>query len=357
MSAESFVTRLESFVEDIVKSSKSDQFVIFGGNSHPELTKGICGHLGIEPGNCEIRYFGNTEARPLVGESVRNKDVYIIQTGSSDYSEESFKNFGIHRNVNDHIQETILLMDACKRSGCGNITLIVPCYPYARQDKKDKPRACISAKVLAKQFETFGLHRIVCVELHNSCIQGYFDVCCDNLYTSDSMVEQLKSVCNIEDIVIISPDEGGVKRASIVASKLGRPFLTLRKQRDYDTENKVKKSMLLGDAYQLKGKTAVIVDDMLDTGGTVIKTVKLLREEGAKDVVVIVTHGILSGPALDRINNEPFLSSVIVSNSLPQSRNLKMCEKLSVFGIDKMLAEVIKRLVNGQSISEMYDVK
>ena len=308
-----------------VKSFDPSKFVVFGGNSHPELTKGICEHLGIKSGKCDIKYFGNTESRPLVDESVRNKDVYIIQTGSFDRSKESIQKYGTYRNVNDHIQETILLMDACKRSGCGNITLIIPCYPYARQDKKDKPRACISAKVIAKQFETFGLHRIVCVELHNSCIQGYFDVCCDNLYTSNFMVELLKSNYNVSELVIISPDEGGVKRASIVASKLNRPFLTLRKDRDYNTENKVKGSMLLGDASEIKGKTAVIVDDMLDTGGTAIKTVKLLRKEGAKDVIVIVTHGILSGPALDRINNEESLKSVIVINSITQSKNKKKC--------------------------------
>ena len=351
----SFVSDLRNFIDDSIKSYFSNQFVVFSGNSHPKLASSICKHLGTELGNCDIRYFGNTEARPLVGESVRNKDVYIIQTGSFDYSDECFKKFGVHRNVNDHIQETLLLMDACKRSGCGNITLIAPCYPYARQDKKDKPRACISAQVIARQFQTFGLHRIVCVELHNSCIQGYFDVCCDNLYTSDAMVEKLTSEFNVDDLVIISPDEGGVKRASIVAAKLGRPVLTMRKDRDYETENKVKESMLLGDSDQLKGKTAVIVDDMLDTGGTVIKTVKLLRDEGATDVVVIVTHGILSGPAVDRINGEPFLKQVIVSNSLPQSYNIEKCPKLSVFEIDEMLAEVVKRLVNGKSISEMYD--
>lgn len=333
----------------------TDKYIVFSGNSHRELAIKICERLGTQLGKCDIRYFGNTEARPIIDESVRNKDIYIVQTGSSDYSEESKTKLGVNRNVNDHIQETILLMDACKRSGCGNITLIVPCYPYARQDKKDKPRACISAKVVAKQFETFGLYRIVCVELHNSCIQGYFDVSCDNLYTSDLMVEQLVSQYPVDDIVIISPDEGGVKRASIVASKLKRPLLTIRKDRDYNTENKVNSSMLLGDSAEIKGKTAVIVDDMLDTGGTVIKTVNLLREEGAQRVAVIVTHGILSGPAIDRINNEPFLDLVIVSDSLPQNDNIKNCNKLIVFSIDKLLAEVIDRLVKGKSISEIFE--
>lgn len=335
---------------------KSLSFVVFSGNSHPDLAKGICDSLGIELGKCDIRYFSNTETRPLVGESVRGKDVYIIQSGSSDYSDESLDKFGIYRNVNDHIQETILLMDSCKRSGCEKIRLIIPCFPYARQDKKDKPRACISARVVARQFEIFGGEhlRVVCVELHNSCIQGYFDVCCDNLYTSDIMVKILKKHYNSSELVIISPDEGGFKRASIIASKLVCPILTIRKNRNYSTENEINKSVLLGDGSILKGKTAVIVDDMLDTGGTVIKAVNNLKIEGAKAVIVIVTHGILSGKAIDRINKEPMLKSVFVSNSLPQKHNIKKCDKLVVFKIDKMLGDVIRRLVEGESISQMF---
>ena len=261
----------------------------------------------------------------------------------------------MNRNVNDHIQETLLMMDACQRSGCGKITLIIPCYPYARQDKKDKPRACISAKVVAKQFELFKPDRIVSVELHNSCIQGYFDVSVDHLYTSNTIVEELQQSYNVNDLVIISPDEGGVKRASIVAAKLDRPILTIRKNRDYNTENKVVESTLLGDSDKIKGKIAVIVDDMLDTGGTVIKTVNLLKDEGASSVVVVVTHGILSGPAIDRINKEPSLERVFVSNTLPQTENLKNCDKLKVYEIDSMIAEVIKRLMVGKSISEMFE--
>lgn len=330
-------------------------FVVFSGNSHPDLTKGICDTLDINVGKCDIRYFSNSEARPLVDESVRGKDVYIVQTGSFDNTQKSIDKFGVHRNVNDHIQEIILLMDCCKRSGCGKITLIIPCYPYARQDKKDKPRACISARVIARQFEMFGAERVVCVELHNSCIQGYFDVCCDNLYTSDIMINVLQNNYDPLQLVIISPDEGGFKRASIVASKLKRPILTMRKNRNYNVENQVKKSTLLGDGSVLKDKTAVIVDDMIDTGGTVIKTVKNLKDEGAKDVIVIVTHGILSGPAIDRINAEPFLKAVIVSNTLPQHNNITKCTKLIVFKIDKLLGDVVKRLVQGTSISEMFN--
>ena len=329
--------------------------MVFSGNSHPALAKGICDYLGIGLGLCEIRYFGNTESRPIVDETVRSKDVYIVQTGSFDYSDESKESFGLYRNVNDHIQEMLLLMDCCKRSGCGSITLIVPCYPYARQDKKDKPRACISARVIARQFEAFGAEGVVCVELHNSCIQGYFDVSCDNLYTSDMMVDILKEKYDPLDLVIISPDEGGFKRASIVAAKLERPILTMRKNRNYNYENRVDQSSLLGEGEVLKGKLAVIVDDMLDTGGTVINTVKILKDEGARGVVVIVTHGILSGPAIDRINNEDFLESVIVSNSLPQDVNEKRCEKLVVFKIDNLLGEVVSRLVDGKSVSELFE--
>lgn len=216
----------------------------------------------------------------------------------------------------------------------------MPCYAYARQDKKDKPRAAISAKMVAKQFELFKkFERITCVELHNSCIQGYFDVCCDNLYTSGIMVDVLKDNFDVNDLIIISPDEGGAKRAGIVADKLKRPLLTMRKKRDYSTENKIEETKVMGDPDEiqlLKGRTAVIVDDMLDTGGTVVETVKVLRREGAQEVAVIVTHGILSGPAIDRINSEPFLTNVFVSNSLPQEKNTIRCSKLKVYTLGKL---------------------
>lgn len=341
-------------------------FVVFGGTSHPELTNGICEKLGVPVGKCEFRYFANSEQKPIIEETVRGKDIFIVQTGSADAQYKQYNKDGtvseISKSVSDHIMEVLLLMDACTRSGCRTISIIMPCFAYARQDKKDKPRAAISAKLVAKQFEIYKkFERITCVELHNPCIQGYFDVSCDNLYTSNIMVSSLREVFSEERmrrLVVISPDEGGAKRAGIVADKLKRPLLTMRKKRDYSTENKIDETKVMGEPEELselKGNLAVIVDDMLDTGGTLIETVKVLKKAGVSSVAIIVTHGILSGKAIERINNEPYLECVIVSNSLPQTQNMEKCQKLLVYQLDDLLANVIKRLVNGGSVSELFE--
>jgi ribose-phosphate pyrophosphokinase len=235
----------------------------------------------------------------------------------------------------------------------------MPCYAYARQDKKDKPRACISARVFANQLEMFKkFERIACVELHNSCIQGYMNMPCDNFYTSDLMCQTLRETYNVDDLFIVSPDVGGIPRAAIVSDKLNRPFIFMRKKRDYSSENKVLETILVGDSNdieQLQGKTAVIVDDMIDTAGTLIESVKVLASKGAKEVVVIVTHGILSGPALANINKESSLTAVIVSNSVPQTKNQAKCPKLKVYRLDRLLAAGIDALVNGKSVSELFE--
>lgn len=343
---------------------QQSSYLVFGGTSHPELTQGICEKLGVTVGKCEFRYFANSEQKPIIDETVRGKDIFIVQTGSCDPSYVQYNKDGssttMSKSVGDHVTETLLLMDACTRSGCKSISLIIPCYPYARQDKKDKPRAPISAKLVAKQFEIFKkFERITCVELHNPCIQGYFDVSCDNLYTSELMVSTLKTIYeeSLRNMVIISPDEGGAKRAGVVADKLRLPLLTMRKKRDYSTENKIEETKVMGEPDELlllKNRVAIIVDDMLDTGGTIIESVNVLRKAGAKSVIVIVTHGILSGKAIERINNEPYLERVIVSNSLPQTKHRKECPKLYVYKLDDLLSNVIERLVNGRSVSELF---
>ena len=295
---------------------------IFAGNSNPRLAKDICKNLGIPLSDCELTYFANTEVRLRLNESVRDKNIFLIQTGSSENG----------RSVNDHIIETLALMDTCRRSGCKSITLIIPNFPYARQDKKDSPRGAITSRLIANLLEAAGLTRIVCVELHAACIQGFFNVCCDNLYTTDLIKEYFDT--NIfgndykEKFVVISPDEGAMKKTRIFANKVGLPFLTMSKERDYEVANTVSKTILLGNPKLLKDKTAIIIDDMLDTGGTILKAVDVLKQYGAKDVIVAVTHGLLSGPALDRINGCDDLKSVIVSDSISQDTKQSKCLKL-----------------------------
>ena len=210
--------------------------------------------------------------------------------------------------------------------------------------------------------QSTGLSRIVCIDLHAASIQGFFEGPCDNLYCIQPICDFLKGNVfhseNSEDynsnFVAISPDEGAMKRVRIYATELNMKFMVMSKTRDYNQENVVEETVLLGNPKWLLGKTAIIFDDMIDTGGTVVTSVKYLVEKGAKDVIVVASHGILSGPAIDRINNCESIKSVIVSDSLRQTENLERCPKLRVFTVSKMYAEVVRRLKNGKSISEMF---
>ena len=260
--------------------------------------------------------------------------------------------------------ETYLLIRTCKRSDSGTITLICPCYPYARQDKKDNSRTCISAKDIADLFTNAGIDRIVSFDLHSAQIQGFFNIPCDNFYCINMIHKYLVDEHNINQefqkeldtkFVIVAPDEGALKRVQVYANKFKMPFMVVSKERDYSEVNKVDKAVLIGDKKYLEGRTAIIIDDMLDTGGTVIKVGELLMSKGAKDVMVIVTHGILSGPAIDRINNTEYLKEVVVSDSLPQHEKQKKCIKLKTFSIVPMLSEVINRLNKGGSLSEIFN--
>jgi ribose-phosphate pyrophosphokinase len=323
---------------------------IFSGNSNRPLADKIAQKLGLKVCECTIDEFSNTEIRIIPNESVRKKNVYIVQTGSYD---------SVH-SINDYLMETLLLMDAVHRSGATEINLLVPCYPYSRQDKKDKARAPISAALVANLFMTCHVTRIVCVDLHAASIQGLFSGPCDNLYCVKPIIEYLekdlfiKSPNYQDEFVAISPDAGAVKRVSVYAGKMKLKYMVMSKERNYDEKNIVENTILLGDPILIKNKTVLIFDDMIDTAGTIIKSVDYLVENGAKDAVVVVAHGILSGPAIDRINKCKAIKYVLVSDSLPQEENLKKTTKLRVFTLSDMYAEVITRLENKDSISEMF---
>ena len=328
---------------------------LISGSSNPALSQMIADELKITLTKCDLTTFANTETRIQLRESVRGKHVYIVQTGGFDITN--------HKSVNDYIFESMLIMDSVRGAGAKSITILCPCYPYARQDKKDAPRAPISARVVATSLQSLGLTRIICIDLHAASIQGLFNCPCDNLYCINPIKDYLyKNVFMSEKaedystkFVAISPDEGAIKRTSIYAGKLNLKFMVMSKTRDYNRENVVEKTVLLGNPEWLIGRTAVIFDDMIDTGGTVIKSVEYLIERGAKDAVLVVSHGILSGAAIERINNCSAIKAVVVSDSLCQINNLQNCPKLQVFTVSKMYADVVKRLVTGESISEMFE--
>jgi len=324
---------------------------VFSPDGNPTLANMICERLKVPLSPMRIEYFSNGECRPIIQESVHGKEVFLVCTAD------------VKRTVNDHLWATLLTISALKRAGAKRITLIMPNYYYARQDKKDSCRAAISARLFASTLETAGVNHVICLDLHSASIQGFFpeSIPVENLYAIAPVAEYLRSglLCgeNYQDCFIgISPDEGAFKRTRRYAEVLKLKYLCLSKTRDYTRPNFVDttKTEIFGDLSLLKGRWAIIFDDMCDTFGTVQAASKVLVRAGALGVFVVVTHGILSGPAIERLNSTPEVVRMICSDSLPQEENLKKCDKLSVFSAAPLLAEVVRRRLDGESVSKMF---
>ena len=327
---------------------------ILSTKSHIDLAIELSSKTNIPFIDTNIDYFSNTEIRTTITQSIRGKHIYIVSSPNNNLNSKS---------INDHIMETYLLIRTCKRSDALNITLICPSFPYARQDKKNLSRMCISAKDIADLFTMAGINRIICFDLHSHQIQGFFNIPCDNFYCIDIIHNYLIKHHNINhsftktldsDFVIIAPDEGALKRVQEYANKFKMPFMVVSKERDYSELNKVDKAVLIGDKKYLVNRTAIIIDDMADTCGTIQTVGDLLMSKGAKDILVIVTHGILSGPAIERINETDYIKEVIVSDSLPQLEKQKKCSKLKTFSIVPLLTTIITKLMTGESLSDVF---
>ncbi|ESO07302.1 hypothetical protein HELRODRAFT_154625 [Helobdella robusta] len=308
---------------------------IFCGTSHGELAHKICDRLGIELGKVTSKKFSNQETCVEIGESVRGEDVFIVQSGCGE--------------INDMIMELLIMINACKIASASRVTAVIPCFPYARQDKKDKSRAPISAKLIANMLSTAGADHIITMDLHASQIQGFFDIPVDNLYAEPAVLKWIReNIPEWRNSIIVSPDAGGAKRVTSIADKLNVDFALIHKERK--KANEVASMVLVGDA---KNKVAILVDDMADTCGTICKAAEKLFEAGALKVYAICTHGILSGQALTHINNSHF-ECVVVTNTIPQETNQNNCSKLQVIDISMILAEAIRRTHNGESISYLF---
>jgi ribose-phosphate pyrophosphokinase len=327
---------------------------ILSSNSHKKLAIELSKKSGIPLIETKIDYFANGEIKTNIVNSIRGKNIFVISSPNN--------NTDLNKSINDYIIETYLLIRTCKNSDASNITLICPYYPYSRQDKKDNSRVCISARDIADLFITAGINRMINFDLHSHQIQGFFNIPCDNFYCINIIYDYLVKHYNINknitelntEYVMIAPDEGALKRVQTYANKFNMPFMVVSKERDYSQINKVEKAVLIGDKKYLENRTAIIIDDMADTCGTVIKVGELLKSKGAKDVIVIVTHGILSHPAIERLNNTEYIKEIIVSDSLPQENNIKKCNKLKIFSIVNTLSEIISKLVEGGSLSEIF---
>ena len=319
---------------------------VFSGNSNKALAIKVCDYLDKKLSDANISKFSDGEIKVVINENVRKHDCFIIQsTGPSQ-----------HSSPNDNYMELFILVDALKRGSANSVTIVMPYYGYERQDRKDYSRAPISARVVATILESLGVDRVITFDLHAGQIQGFFSNTTpfDNLYLESYFLRYItKKIIgddNENNYCIVSPDEGGVKRAVRIANKLCLSMATIYKERS--CPNQITKMVLMGD---VQNKTCILVDDMIDTAGTACKAAEILKDNGAKDIYMLVSHGILSGPAIERISASKF-TKVVISNSLEQEYK-NLCEKIDIMDISWMCGEAMKRCLYGESLKELYDSK
>ncbi|KAL8783387.1 MAG: hypothetical protein Q9213_004646 [Squamulea squamosa] len=305
------------------------------GNSHPDLAKSVADRLGIELTKIMVLQYSNQETSVTIGESVRDEDVFVLQSTAPG-------------DINDGLMELLIIINACKTASARRITAVIPNFPYARQDKKDKSRAPITAKLMANMLQTAGCNHVITMDLHASQIQGFFNVPVDNLYAEPSTLRWIRENLDVSKAVIVSPDAGGAKRATSIADRLDLNFALIHKERA--RPNEVSKMTLVGD---VRGKIAILVDDMADTCGTLAKAADTVMAHGASEVIAIVTHGILSGNAIETLNDSK-LSRVVVTNTVPHAEKKERCEKLETIDISPTLAESLRRTHNGESVSYLF---
>lgn len=306
---------------------------IFSGNAHPELTAEICNYLDCPVGRSRVTQFSDGETFAVIEENVRGVDTYVVQPTSSP--------------VNDRVMELLITCDALRRASAGSITAVIPYYGYARQDRKVAPRTPITAKLIADLLEASGVNRVVSLDLHAGQIQGFFNIPFDHLFAMPALLQaHLREHYN--GAVIVSPDAGGVERARAYSKRLNGTLAIIDKRRAQANESEVMN--IIGD---VEGKRCIIVDDILDTAGTMCNAAKALKEAGAASVSASVSHPVLSGPAIDRITNSS-LDEVIVTNSVPQSAAGKACSKIKVISIAPLLAEAIRRIHHSDSVSSLF---
>ncbi|KAJ3417396.1 hypothetical protein HDV05_004861 [Chytridiales sp. JEL 0842] len=314
----------------------SNSIKIFAGNSHIDFAKLVARRLGLDLAKCVVLKYSNQETSVTIGESVRDEDVFIIQSGCGE--------------INDHLMELLIMINACKTASARRITAVIPCFPYARQDKKDKSRAPITAKLVANMLTVAGANHVITMDLHASQIQGFFNIPVDNLYAEPSMLKYIRdNIENWKDVIIVSPDAGGAKRATAIADKLDVDFALIHKERK--KANEVSRMVLVGD---VRGRPCVLVDDMADTCGTLSLAAKTLMENGATQVYAIVTHAVLSGKAISVINNSQ-LTRVVVTNSIPHADKKLLCPRLETIDVSATFAEAIRRTHNGESVSWLFE--
>lgn len=312
-----------------------DKIRIFTGNSNPALAQKICDGLGVPMGNARVKTFSDGEVLVEIGENVRGRDVYVVQSTCAP--------------TNNNLMELLVMTDALKRASAATITAVIPYYGYARQDRKAAPRTPISAKLVADLVTTAGVDRVVTIDLHAAQIQGFFNIPVDNLYAAPVILSHLKERFAGQELVMVSPDAGGTERARAFAKRLECPMAVIDKRR---TGTNVAEVMhLIGD---VSGKTAIILDDMIDTAGTLTQAAGALKQNGASAIYACATHGVLSGPAIDRINGS-VIEEILLTDTIPLGEKAERTSKIKVLTVAGLLAEAIRRIHEDESVSSLFD--
>ena len=307
---------------------------LLSGTGNLELSKKIAQNLKLKLVNSNIKRFADGEIYVEINENIRGNSIFVIQS--------------ISTPANDNLMELLICIDALRRSSAKNITAVIPYFGYARQDRKVVPRTAISAKLVSNLITNAGAHRIVTVDLHSGQIQGFFDIPVDNLFSTPIFSKHIKKYISNKNIICVAPDVGGVERARALGQKLNVGLAIVDKRRPAPG-----KSQVMNIIGNVKGKNCLLVDDIIDSGGTIVNGAKALKEKGAKDVYVYVTHGVLSGNAVEQINNSK-IKKLILTDTIVNSNKIKKSSKIVVLSISNLMAEAIKRISNSTSVSDLF---
>ena len=311
-----------------------DKLAIFSGNAHPALAQDICKYLKVKISDAFVSRFSEGEVRVKINENVRGKDVFVVQPTCPP--------------SNENIMELMIMMDAMRRSSAQRITAVIPYFGYARQDRKDQPRVPITAKLVANILTVAGANRVLTMDLHAGQIQGFFDIPVDHLFSIGVFIDYFEQL-KLKDLVVVSPDVGGIKMARAYAKRLGVPLAIIDKRRE--SPEKTEAMHILGE---VEGKNAIIVDDLVATGSSLFEGVDALKKAGAKNIYAAIAHGVLSGPAIERLDKCVNLKELAITDSIPLDKQ-KAHPKIKVLSVANLLGEAIKRIHNEESVSSLFD--
>ena len=311
------------------------EFMVFTGNANPGLAAEIAHHLGIKVGAASVGRFSDGEVNVEINQNVRARDVFVVQSTCAP--------------TNENLMELLIIVDALKRASADRVSTVIPYFGYARQDRRPRSaRVPISAKVVANMLQAVGVARVLTMDLHADQIQGFFDIPVDNIYASPVLLGDLRQQ-KYEDLIVVSPDVGGVVRARALAKQLGCDMAIIDKRRP-----KANVSEVMHVIGEIDGRNCVVMDDMIDTAGTLVKAAEVLKERGAKKVYAYCTHPIFSGPAIERITTSPALDEVVVTDTIPLSAAASSCRKIRQLSVGPLIAETIQRIAKGDSVMSLF---